>query len=168
MTSPIKAHEISSVIRSQIAQYNDEMQVANTGTVFQVGDGIARIYGLEKAMAGELLKFADGTIGIALNLETKNVGAVLMGKGLTIQEGSSVNATGKIAQVPVSNAFLGRVVDALGQPMDGKGELDETETRLIESPAPGIIARRSVHEPLQTGLISVDSMIPIGRGQIGP
>jgi F-type H+/Na+-transporting ATPase subunit alpha len=168
MAYAIKAHEISSVIRSQIATYNDEMQVVNVGTVFQVGDGIARIYGLEKAMAGELLEFEDGTIGIALNLETKNVGAVLMGEGLTVQEGSSVTATGKIAQIPVSDAFLGRVVNALAKPIDGKGEIEASETRLIESPAPGIIARRSVHEPLQTGLVSVDAMIPIGRGQIGP
>ena len=165
MAYTIKAHEISSVIRSQIAQYNDGLQVVNVGTVFQVGDGIARIYGLEKAMAGELLEFADGTIGIALNLETKNVGAVLMGEGTAIQEGSSVSATGKIAQIPVSADFLGRVVNALARPIDGKGDISASSTRLIESPAPGIIARRSVHEPLQTGLVSVDAMIPIGRGQ---
>lgn len=165
MSSEIKAHEISSVIRSQIAQYNTDMRVVNVGTVFQVGDGIARIYGLEKAMAGELLEFADGTIGIALNLETKNVGAVLMGEGLTVQEGSSVVATGKIAQIPVCDDYLGRVVNALAKPIDGKGEIESEETRLIESPAPGIISRRSVYEPLQTGLVSVDAMIPIGRGQ---
>ena len=164
----IKAHEISSVIRRQIAQYNEETAVVNVGTVFQVGDGIARIYGLERAMAGELLEFEDGTIGIALNLETKNVGAVLMGEGLTIQEGASVVATGKIAQIPVSDNYLGRVVNALARPIDGKGVIEASEIRLIESPAPGIISRRSVHEPLQTGLVSVDSMIPIGRGQIGP
>lgn len=168
MAYTIKAHEISSVIRRQIAEYNENMRVINVGTVFQVGDGIARIYGLEKAMAGELLEFVDGTIGIALNLETKNVGAVLMGEGLTIQEGSPVVATGKIAQIPVSDGFLGRVVNALARPIDGKGDIKATETRLIESPAPGIIARRSVHEPLQTGLLSVDAMIPIGRGQVGP
>lgn len=166
--STIKAHEISSVIRRQIAQYNEETGIVNVGTVFQVGDGIARIYGLEKAMAGELLEFSDGTIGIALNLETKNVGAVLMGEGLTVQEGTSVEATGKIAQIPVSEYYLGRVVNALARPIDGKGDIPASEVRLIESPAPGIISRRSVHEPLQTGLVSVDSMIPIGRGQIGP
>ena len=163
--STIKAHEISSVIRRQIAQYNEETGVVNVGTVFQVGDGIARIYGLEKAMAGELLEFEDGTIGIALNLETKNVGAVLMGEGLTVQEGATVVATGKIAQIPVSDKYLGRVVNALARPIDGKGEIEASEIRLIESPAPGIISRRSVHEPLQTGLVSVDAMIPIGRGQ---
>ena len=133
--------------------------------ISSVGDGIARIYGLEKVMAGELLEFEDGTIGIALNLETKNVGAVLMGRGLAIQEGSSVRATGKIAQIPVGDAYLGRIVDSLARPMDGKGAIASKENRLIESPAPGIIARRSVYEPLQTGLIAIDAMIPIGRGQ---
>ena len=165
MAYTIKAHEISSVIRRQIAQYNEDMRVVNVGTVFQVGDGIARIYGLEKAMAGELLDFEDGTVGIALNLESKNVGAVLMGEGLTVQEGSSVVATGKIAQIPVSDNCLGRVLNSLARPIDGKGDIEATESRLIESPAPGIISRRSVHEPLQTGLVAVDSMIPIGRGQ---
>lgn len=161
----IQPDEISSIIRQQIAQYSEEVKVVNVGTVFQVGDGIARIYGLEKVMAGELLEFEDGTIGIALNLESKNVGAVLMGDGLAVQEGSSVRATGKIAQIPVSDNFLGRVVNPLARPIDGKGEIEATETRLIESPAPGIISRRSVHEPLQTGLVAVDAMIPIGRGQ---
>ena len=161
----IQPDEISSIIRQQIEQYSQEVKVVNVGTVFQVGDGIARIYGLEKVMAGELLEFEDGTVGIALNLETKNVGAVLMGTGLAVQEGSSVRATGKIAQIPVGEAYLGRVVNALARPIDGKGEIEATETRLIESVAPGIITRRSVHEPMQTGLISVDAMIPIGRGQ---
>lgn len=161
----IRPDEISSIIRQQIQQYNREVKVVNVGTVFQVGDGIARIYGLEKVMAGELLEFEDGTIGIALNLESKNVGAVLMGQGLAVQEGSSVRATGKIAQIPVGDKYLGRVVNALARPIDGKGEIPTTETRLIESAAPGIISRRSVYEPLQTGLIAIDAMIPIGRGQ---
>ena len=161
----IRPDEISSIIRQQIEQYQQEVQVVNVGTVFQVGDGIARIYGLEKVMAGELLEFEDGTIGIALNLETKNVGAVLMGKGLAIQEGSSVRATGKIAQIPVGDGYLGRVVNSLAVPIDGKGAIATSETRLIESPAPGIISRRSVYEPLQTGLVAVDAMIPVGRGQ---
>ena len=161
----IRPDEISSIIRQQIEQYNQEVKVINVGTVFQVGDGIARIYGLEKVMAGELIEFADGTIGIALNLESKNVGAVLMGEGLAVQEGSSVRATGKVAQIPVGKNFLGRVVNPLAQPIDGKGEIESFETRLIESSAPGIISRRSVYEPLQTGLVAVDSMIPIGRGQ---
>nr|YP_010386053.1 ATP synthase CF1 alpha subunit [Cosmarium blyttii]UPO65123.1 ATP synthase CF1 alpha subunit [Cosmarium blyttii] len=161
----IRPDEISSIIRKQIEQYNQEVKVVNIGTVLQVGDGIARIYGLDKVMAGELLEFEDGTVGIALNLESDNVGAVLMGDGLSIQEGSSVKATGKIAQIPVSDGYLGRVVNALGRPIDGKGDIPSSEYRLIESPAPGIISRRSVYEPMQTGLIAIDAMIPIGRGQ---
>jgi len=161
----IRPDEISSIIRKQIEQYNQEVKVVNIGTVLQVGDGIARIYGLDKVMAGELLEFEDGTVGIALNLESDNVGAVLMGEGLNIQEGSSVKATGKIAQIPVSEGYLGRVVNALGRPIDGKGDIPASEYRLIESPAPGIISRRSVYEPMQTGLIAIDAMIPIGRGQ---
>nr|QJE37080.1 ATP synthase CF1 alpha subunit [Taiwania flousiana] len=161
----MRPDEISSMIRKQIEQYNNEVKVVNIGTVLQVGDGIARIHGLDKVMAGELVEFVDGTVGIALNLESDNVGAVLMGDGLMIQEGSSVRATGKIAQIPVSDAFLGRVVNALARPIDGKGKISSSESRLIESPAPGIISRRSVYEPLQTGLIAIDSMIPIGRGQ---
>nr|AQM39296.1 ATP synthase CF1 alpha subunit [Platycladus orientalis]USN89544.1 ATP synthase CF1 alpha subunit [Callitropsis funebris] len=161
----IRPDEISSMIRKQIEQYNNEVKVVNIGTVLQVGDGIARIHGLDKVMSGELVEFVDGTVGIALNLESDNVGAVLMGDGLMIQEGSSVRATGKIAQIPVSDAYLGRVVNALARPIDGKGKISSSESRLIESPAPGIISRRSVYEPLQTGLIAIDSMIPIGRGQ---
>ncbi|KAL3646586.1 hypothetical protein CASFOL_009553 [Castilleja foliolosa] len=140
-----------------------EVKIVNTGTVLQVGDGIARIHGLDEVMAGELVEFEDGTIGIALNLESNNV--VLMGDVLMIQEGSSVKATGRIAQIPVSEAYLGRVINALAKPIDGRGEISASESRLIESPAPGIISRRSVYEPLQTGLIAIDSMIPIGRGQ---
>ena len=161
----MRPDEISSIIRKQIEQYNQEIKVVNIGTVLQVGDGIARIYGLDKVMAGELLEFEDGTVGIALNLESDNVGAVLMGDGLAIQEGSSVKATGKIAQIPVSDGYLGRVVNALARPIDGQGNIESNEFRLIESPAPGIIARRSVYEPMQTGLIAIDAMIPIGRGQ---
>jgi F-type H+-transporting ATPase subunit alpha len=141
------------------------MTLSNLGTVLQVGDGIARIHGLEKVMAGELLEFEDGSVGIALNLETNNVGAVLMSEGFALKEGGSVRATGKIAQIPVGDKFLGRVVSALAEPLDGKGEIESTETRLIEANAPGIISRKSVYEPLQTGLIAIDSMIPIGRGQ---
>nr|UCU08505.1 ATP synthase CF1 alpha subunit [Cycas clivicola] len=161
----IRPDEISSIIRKQIKQYNQEVEVVNIGIVLQVGDGIARIHGLDEVMAGELVEFEDGTVGIALNLESNNVGAVLMGDGLMIQEGSSVRATGKIAQIPVSDAYSGRVVNALAQPIDGKGKITASESRSIESPAPGIISRRSVYEPLQTGLIAIDSMIPIGRGQ---
>ncbi|KAH1113902.1 hypothetical protein J1N35_007280 [Gossypium stocksii] len=161
----IRADEISNIIRERIEQYNREVKIVNTGTVLQVGDGIARIHGLDEVMAGELVEFEEGTIGIALNLESNNVGVVLMGDGLMIQEGSSVKATGKIAQIPVSEAYLGRVINALAKPIDGRGEILASESRLIESPAPGIISRRSVYEPLQTGLIAIDSMIPIGRGQ---
>ncbi|KAI3950592.1 hypothetical protein MKW92_053695 [Papaver armeniacum] len=145
----IRADEISTIIRERIEQYNREVKVVNTGTVLQVGDGIARIHGLDEVMAGELVEFEEGTIGIALNLESNNVGVVLMGDGLMIQEGSSVKATGRIAQIPVSEAYLGRVVNALAKPIDGRG----------------IISRRSVYEPLQTGLIAIDSMIPVGRGR---
>lgn len=161
----IRPDEISSIIQQQIEQYDQEVKVANVGTVLQVGDGIARIYGLEKAMAGELLEFEDGTVGVALNLEEDNVGAVLIGEGREIQEGSSVTATGRIAQVPVGEAMIGRVIDGLGRPIDGKGEIQTTESRLIESPAPGIVERRSVHEPMQTGITAIDALIPIGRGQ---
>ncbi len=161
----IRPDEISSIIRQQIESYTQEVQISNVGTVLQVGDGTARIYGLQQAMSGELLEFEDGTVGIALNLEEDNVGAVLMGDGFNIQEGSTVKATGKIAQVPVGEALLGRVVDALGRPIDGKGDLNTTQTRLVESPAPGIVARKSVCEPMQTGITAIDAMIPVGRGQ---
>ncbi|MGB3239815.1 MAG: F0F1 ATP synthase subunit alpha [Geitlerinemataceae cyanobacterium] len=161
----IRPDEISSIIRQQIEQYDQNLQVSNVGTVLQVGDGIARIYGLDNVMSGELLDFEDGTVGIALNLEEDNVGAVLMGEGREIQEGSSVTATGRIAEVPVGDAMIGRVVDALGRPIDGKGDINTTETRLIESAAPGIIERKSVYEPMQTGITAIDAMIPIGRGQ---
>ena len=161
----IRPDEISSIIRQQIEKYDQDVKVDNIGTVLQVGDGIARVYGLEQAMSGELLEFEDKTIGIALNLENDNVGVVLMGSGRQILEGSTVKATGKIAQIPVGDAFLGRVVNALGVPIDGKGDIAASETRLVESMAPGIISRKSVCEPLQTGITSIDAMIPIGRGQ---
>ena len=161
----IRPDEISAILKQQISDYDMSVSVSNVGTVLQIGDGIARVYGLEQVMAGELVEFEDGTEGIALNLEDDNVGAVLMGEGVGIQEGSTVKATGKIASVPVSDEMLGRVVTPLGQPMDGKGDIPSTESRLIESIAPGIIKRKSVHEPLQTGITSIDSMIPIGRGQ---
>ena len=161
----IRPDEISAILKQQIADYDKSVSVSNVGTVLQIGDGIARVYGLEQVMAGELVQFEDGTEGIALNLEDDNVGAVLMGEGRGIQEGSTVKATGKIASVPVGDAMLGRVVNPLGQPIDGKGDIATTETRLIESMAPGIIQRKSVHEPMQTGITAIDAMIPIGRGQ---
>eukprot|EP00189_Rhodosorus_marinus_P002797 CAMPEP_0113973380 /NCGR_PEP_ID=MMETSP0011_2-20120614/14402_1 /TAXON_ID=101924 /ORGANISM="Rhodosorus marinus" /LENGTH=479 /DNA_ID=CAMNT_0000991265 /DNA_START=5441 /DNA_END=6877 /DNA_ORIENTATION=+ /assembly_acc=CAM_ASM_000156 len=161
----IRPDEISSIIRQQIETYSQNAQVSSVGTVLQVGDGIARVYGLDQAMAGELLEFEDQTVGIALNLESDNVGVVLMGDGRNILEGSSVKATGKIAQIPVGDGYKGRVVDALARPIDGKGEPNKDSTRLIESMAPGIIARQSVCEPMQTGITAIDAMIPIGRGQ---
>jgi F-type H+-transporting ATPase subunit alpha len=157
--------ELSNLIKDLIEQYTPEVKMVDFGIVFQVGDGIARIYGLERVMSGELLEFEDGTLGIALNLEANNVGAVLLGDGLKITEGSRVRCTGRIAEIPVGEGYLGRVVNALAQPIDGKGAVNTTDTRAIESQAPGIVSRRSVYEPLQTGLVAVDAMIPIGRGQ---
>ena len=161
----IRPDEISAILKQQIEDYDKSVSVSNVGTVLQIGDGIARVYGLQQVMAGELVQFEDGTEGIALNLEDDNVGVVLMGEGRGIQEGSTVKATGNIAAVPVGDAMLGRVVNSLGQPIDGKGDIATTETRLIESMAPGIIQRKSVHEPMQTGITAIDAMIPIGRGQ---
>jgi F-type H+-transporting ATPase subunit alpha len=161
----IRPDEISNIIRQQIESYDQEVRIDNVGTVLQIGDGIARVYGLDQVMAGELLEFEDNTIGIALNLENDNVGAVLMGTGLDILEGSTVRSTGKIAQIPVGESFLGRVVDSLARPIDGKGDIASTDSRLVESMAPGIITRKSVCEPVQTGITAIDAMIPIGRGQ---
>ena len=161
----IRPDEISSILKQQVTDYDQSVNVSNVGTVLQIGDGIARIYGLDQVMAGELLEFEDGTEGIALNLEDDNVGAVLMGEALGVQEGSNVKSTGKIASVPVGEAMKGRVVNPLGQPIDGKGEIPTSDNRLIEEMAPGIIKRRSVHEPMQTGITSIDAMIPVGRGQ---
>ena len=158
--------QLTNFVENKLSEYTQaSTRTVDVGIVLQVGDGIARIFGLENVASGELLEFEDQTIGIALNLETSNVGAVLMGAGRDIKQGSTVRATGKIAQVPVGSALLGRIVDALVTPLDGKGPILTTETRLIESPAPGIIARQSVCEPLQTGIVSIDAMIPIGRGQ---
>lgn len=161
----IRPNEISSVIRQQIETYGQEILVEDRGSVLQIGDGIARIHGLNNVMAGELVEFSDNTIGIALNLEEDNVGVVLMGDGRNILEGGIVRATGKIAQISVSDEIKGRVVNPLAIPIDGKGELLNGYTRLIEFMAPGIISRKSVCEPLQTGITAIDAMIPIGRGQ---
>jgi len=161
----IRAEEISKVIAKQIADYGKEVEVAETGVVLSVGDGIARIYGLENVMAGELLEFPGEVMGMALNLEEDNVGAVVMGETTEITEGMKVKRTGKIVQVPVGKAVAGRVVDALGRPIDGKGPIASEETRNIEIKAPGIVYRQPVKEPLQTGIKAIDSMIPIGRGQ---
>ncbi|MDM7936572.1 MAG: F0F1 ATP synthase subunit alpha [Cyanobium sp. CZS 48M] len=161
----IRPDEISAILKQQIEDYDKSVSVSNVGTVLSVGDGIARIYGLQQVMSGELVQFEDGSEGIALNLEDDNVGAVLLTDGIGIREGSTVKATTRIAEVPVGEAMLGRVINPLGVPIDGKGEIATTSTRLIESMAPGIIQRKSVHEPMQTGITAIDAMIPIGRGQ---
>ena len=161
----IKAEEISAIIRDQVKSFEKQVDVAQVGSVLQVGDSIAKVYGLDGAMAGEMLEFPGGVYGIALNLEEDNVGAVLMGADTGIKEGDPVKRTGRIAEVPVGEALVGRVVDALGIPLDGKGPIKATESRLIEVRAPGVIDRQSVREPLQTGIKSIDAMIPIGRGQ---
>ncbi|GMA50933.1 ATP synthase F0F1 subunit alpha [Alicyclobacillus contaminans] len=161
----IRPDEISALIRKQIEQFESEVQVQDTGVVLQVGDGIARIYGLDNVMAGELVEFSNGTFGIAFNLEEDNVGVIVLGSVVGIQEGDQVKRTGRIANVPVGEALLGRVVNPLGQPLDNRGPIETPHYRPIESPAPGVIVRKSVHEPLQTGIKAIDAMIPIGRGQ---
>ena len=161
----IKAAEISELIKKQISEFETGIDVAEVGTVISVGDGIARVFGLENCMSGEYLEFTGGIMGIALNLEQDNVGAVLLGDDTHIKEGDMVKRTGRIVEAPVGDAMLGRVVNALGQPIDGKGPIECKETRKMEIKAPGIIARQPVKEPLQTGIKAIDSMIPIGRGQ---
>jgi len=161
----IRPDEISTLIKQQIEQYKSDIQVVDVGTVINVGDGIARVHGLENAMAGELLEFANGVVGMALNLEENNVGVVILGPYTDIREGDQVKRTGRIMEVPVGEALLGRVVNPLGQPLDGKGDIATTEFRPVESPAPGVIDRKSVHEPMQTGIKAIDAMVPIGRGQ---
>jgi len=157
--------EITAIIKDQIKNYNVDLNVDDVGTVIEIGDGIAHIHGLEKAMAGELLDFGNDIFGLVLNLEQDNVGAVLLGGDTEIKEGAVVKRTGQIMQVPVGENMVGRVVDALGRPIDGKGPIETTQTRPIEYPAPGIADRKSVHEPLQTGLKAIDALVPIGRGQ---
>jgi F-type H+-transporting ATPase subunit alpha len=161
----IRADEISRIIREQIKDYGKKVTVAETGTVLSVGDGIARIYGLEGALAGELVEFTNGIQGLVLNLEEDNVGVAVMGDFQNIREGDSVKRTGQIASVPVGKALLGRVVDPLGKPLDGKGPIAATEVRRLEVKAPGIVKRKSVHEPLQTGIKALDALVPVGRGQ---
>ena len=161
----IKPEEISKIIRSEIENYKSSLDISNTGTVLEVGDGIARIYGLSDAMAGELLEFENGTIGMALNLEESNIGAVIFGKTQGIKEGSIVKGLGKVAEVPAGNELLGRVVDALGNPIDGKGSINADKYMPIERQASGIIARKPVTQPMQTGIKAIDGMFPIGKGQ---
>ncbi|MEX1148364.1 MAG: F0F1 ATP synthase subunit alpha, partial [Sphingomonadales bacterium] len=161
----IRAAEISKILKDQIANFGAEAEVSEVGKVLSVGDGIARIYGLDNVQAGELVEFPGGVKGMALNLEADNVGAVIFGDDRGIKEGDTVKRTGTIVDVPVGKGLLGRVVDALGNPIDGKGPLDTEERRRVEVKAPGIIPRKSVHEPMQSGLKAIDSLVPVGRGQ---
>jgi F-type H+/Na+-transporting ATPase subunit alpha len=161
----IKAEEISKIIRDQIGSYAVDVDVAEVGSIISIGDGIARVHGIENAMAGEMLEFPHGVFGIALNLEEESVGAVLLGEFKEIKEGDTVKRTGRIISVPVGDGLLGRVVNALGQPLDGKGPIPSTQFSPIERIAPGVVDRQSVKEPLQTGLKAIDAMVPIGRGQ---
>ena len=161
----LRPEEISSVIKEQIKQYTTELDVSNVGTVIQVADGIARVHGLEKAMQGELLEFPGDVYGMVMNLEEDNVGAVLLGDAKSINEGDTVKSTGRVVEVPVGDAMIGRVVNALGQPIDGKGPIETNKYRQIERVASGVISRKSVDTPLQTGIKAIDAMVPIGRGQ---
>ncbi len=161
----IRAAEISAILKEQIKNFGSEAQVSEVGQVLSVGDGIARIYGLDNVQAGEMVEFPGGTRGMVLNLETDNVGVVIFGSDRDISEGDTVKRTGAIVDVPVGKALLGRVVDALGNPIDGKGPIETTERRRVDVKAPGIIPRKSVHEPMQTGIKAIDAMIPVGRGQ---
>ena len=161
----IKAEEISALIKQQLESFDDQLKVDEVGTVTYIGDGIARAHGLNNALSNELLEFANGSYGIAQNLETNDVGIIILGKYDDIREGDTVKRTGKIMEVPVGEALIGRVVNPLGQPIDGKGAINTTKTRPIESPAPGVMARQSVSEPLQTGIKAIDALVPIGRGQ---
>ncbi|OZI13429.1 F0F1 ATP synthase subunit alpha [Bacillus sp. FJAT-42315] len=161
----IKAEEISALIKKQIENFQSDMKVSDVGTVIQIGDGIARAHGLDNVMAGELLEFSTGVMGMAQNLEENNVGIVILGPYKDIREGDEVRRTGRIMEVPVGEELIGRVVNSLGQPVDGLGPINTTKTRPIESPATGVMDRKSVHEPLQTGIKAIDALVPIGRGQ---
>ncbi|MEM7508805.1 MAG: F0F1 ATP synthase subunit alpha, partial [Pseudomonadota bacterium] len=161
----IQAAEISAILKDQIKNFGQEAQVAEIGRVLSVGDGIARVYGLDQVQAGEMVEFPGGIRGMALNLEADNVGVVIFGDDRSIKEGDTVKRTGAIVDVPAGKGLLGRVVDGLGNPIDGKGAIESAERRVADVKAPGIIPRKSVHEPMATGLKSVDSLIPIGRGQ---
>ena len=161
----IQAAEISAILKDQIKNFGQEAEVAEIGRVLSVGDGIARVYGLDNVQAGEMVEFPGGIMGMALNLESDNVGIVIFGSDRDIKEGDTVKRTNSIVDVPIGNGLLGRVVDGLGNPLDGKGPIESTERGVADVKAPGIIPRKSVHEPMATGLKSVDAMIPIGRGQ---
>ncbi|MGH7288788.1 MAG: F0F1 ATP synthase subunit alpha, partial [Myxococcota bacterium] len=161
----IRPGEITDILKREIKEYGREIDVAETGSVLSIGDGIARVYGLANAMAGELVEFPGGISGLVLNLEEDNVGIAVMGEANHVREGDLVRRTGRILEVPVGPALLGRVMDALGNPIDGKGPIAATESRRVELKAPGIVARKTVNQPLQTGIKAIDAMTPIGRGQ---
>ena len=165
MSARLKADEISSIIKERIASYDLSVNVEETGKVISVADGVARVYGLKNVMAGEMVEFENGEKGLAQNLEESSVGVVILGKSDKIVEGTSVKRLGKLLRVPVGDAMIGRVVNSLGEPLDAKGTIDATESRFIEEKAKGIMARKSVHEPLQTGIKAIDALVPIGRGQ---
>jgi F-type H+/Na+-transporting ATPase subunit alpha len=165
MEAQIRADEIGRILKEQISKYNKNVEVAETGSVLSVGDGVARVYGLENVMAGELVEFPGGVQGMALNLESSQVGVVIFGEDRAIKEGDQVKRTKKIVSVPVGEALLGRVVDGLGRPIDGKGPINTPHTRVVELKAPGIVYRKGVHEPMQTGIKAIDALVPIGRGQ---
>ncbi|WP_017471034.1 F0F1 ATP synthase subunit alpha [Amphibacillus jilinensis] len=161
----IRAEDISALIKKQIKYYQNDTEIQDIGTVIETGDGIAQIYGLNNAMSGELVEFLDGTMGLVQSLEEDRVGVVILGSHLSIREGDEVRRTGRIMEVPVGEALLGRVVNPLGQPIDGKGPINTDQTRPVESPAPGVMDRKSIHEPVQTGIKAIDALVPIGRGQ---
>jgi F-type H+-transporting ATPase subunit alpha len=165
MSTSIRPEEITGIIKDRIANFESRLQMNEIGTVLTIGDGVARVFGLKNVLAGELVEFDGGVKGMVLNLEANNVGIVVLGNDEAIKEGSTVKRTEKIVSVPVGDALLGRVVNAIGEPIDGQGEIKSTEFRNVEIKAPGIIARKSVHEPMQTGIKAIDAMIPIGRGQ---
>ena len=165
MVAKVQADEISSIIKERIENFELNVDINETGKIVSYGDGVAQVYGLSNVMAGEMVEFEDGTQGLVLNLEESSVGVVVLGKGYALREGMSVKRLGKLLRVPVGDALLGRVVNALGEPIDGKGPIETTETRFVEEKAPGIMARKSVHEPMATGIKSIDALVPIGRGQ---
>lgn len=165
MSTTMRPEEITGIIKDRIANFESRLDVSEVGTVLTIGDGVARVFGLKNVLAGELVEFENGVKGMVLNLETNNVGIAVLGDFSEIKEGSTVKRTEKIVQVPVGDALLGRVVNSIGEPIDGQGELKTNEFRNIEIKAPGIIQRKPVHEPMQTGIKAIDSMIPIGRGQ---
>ena len=165
MGAKIQADEISSIIKERIDNFELNVDVNETGKIISYADGIAQVYGLKNVMAGEIVEFENGEKGLASNLEESSVGVVILGKGEGLREGTSCKRVGKLLETPVGEALVGRVVNALGEPIDGKGAIAATETRFVEEKAPGIMARKSVHEPLQTGIKAIDALVPIGRGQ---